>query len=224
MTKIIGSITSFEEAMLIMHSARLGLLPINSERLNNYERNNIDGGSIFCFIEREHGFKRWTDGKVWSPSKINNEFLLYQEVPKHLSKNAIKKQKLLAKSDPNLVLDLSIKDAVDGTTLHKKTVSIVYEGLTYHLISYYRPLFGHKSLLDTTFFKKLKASLEKNPELKSDAFLKENLHLPDFYKKYEIETEFRTISLEDNKRLMLEQMAAEVLCSLAKRNPNKRRN
>lgn len=79
--------------MLIVHGIRLGLIKPTTERPTMEERDSIRDGSIYCFRETEEGMKRWTDGKIWSPSKILGHFLLYKEVPRHLSKSALKKEK-----------------------------------------------------------------------------------------------------------------------------------
>jgi len=37
-------------------------------------------GSVFVFDERESGIYRWTDGRIWSPSRICGNFLVYREL------------------------------------------------------------------------------------------------------------------------------------------------
>ncbi|TBT96819.1 Gti1/Pac2 domain-containing protein [Hamiltosporidium magnivora] len=86
-----GYITDYEEALLIVHGIRLGLLPITKSRLSISERKEIRSGCIYCFVESKSGIKRWTDGKIWSPSMIVGKFLMYKEVPQHLSKTGLKK-------------------------------------------------------------------------------------------------------------------------------------
>ncbi|EJW01884.1 hypothetical protein EDEG_03638 [Edhazardia aedis USNM 41457] len=85
-------INTQEEAILIAHAFRLNLFHLSTERLDQKNREKIRNGDVFCFIENEQ-LRRWTDGKIWSPSKIVGYFLQYKEVPRHLSKNAIKKKK-----------------------------------------------------------------------------------------------------------------------------------
>lgn len=42
----------------------------------------VQSGAVFVFDEHESGIKRWTDGLVWSPSRILNNFLVYRETDK----------------------------------------------------------------------------------------------------------------------------------------------
>lgn len=212
MKKITGYINNYEEAVLMVHAIRLRSLPHVTQRLTNDEREGIESGSIFCFVENADGMKRWTDGRIWSPSKICGEFLVYQEVPKHLSKNSIKKRK---SSNENLLendLITKIEDFVDRTTLHKKTISIDFDGVTYHIISYYRPIFVNFSFLDIEYFQRLSEALNIFPELKSDKFLNEHMNSdPDFYTKFRISKSFNGMKMDDGKRAMLEGVALEVL-------------
>ncbi|TBT97976.1 Gti1/Pac2 domain-containing protein [Hamiltosporidium magnivora] len=99
-----GYITDYEEALLIVHGIRLGLLPITKSRLSISERKEIRSGCIYCFVESKSGIKRWTDGKIWSPSMIVGKFLMYKEVPQHLSKTGLKKYN---SSSYNSISDIS---------------------------------------------------------------------------------------------------------------------
>lgn len=219
-SNISGYINNYEEAVLLVHAIRLGALPLVTQRLTIDQRECIESGSIFCFIENADGMKRWTDGRIWSPSKICGEFLVYQEVPKHLSKNSIKKRK---SSNENLLDNIDIitkiEDFVDRTTLHKKTISIDFDSVTYHIISYYRPIFVNFSFMDIEYFQRLSEALNLFPELKSDAFLRENMGRdPDFFRRYRISPDFRGMKMDDGKRAMLEGIALEVLELLYEKN------
>lgn len=220
MKKINGYINNYEEACLVVHASRLGALARTTERLNAEERESIESGSIFCFIENENGMKRWTDGRIWSPSKISGEFLLYQEVPRHLSKNSIKKRKEVER-----VLDnvggagrrSRHEDTIDRTTMHKKTVCIRHGNSNYHIIAYYRPIFANSSLADLEYFRRLSAALSSFPELKNDEHLRKERMLDDgFYKKYGLKRDVEDSMLDSGKRVMLESMALEVLITLGK--------
>lgn len=61
---------------------RRGILPKITRRLRDDERKQIASGTIFVFDEQESSIKRWTDGMIWSPSRILNNFLVYREVEK----------------------------------------------------------------------------------------------------------------------------------------------
>lgn len=219
MKKINGYIKNYDEAVLIMHAARLGTLTPATERLNAEEREHIESGNIFCFIEDDNGMKRWTDGRIWSPSKICGEFLIYQEVPRHLSKNSIKKRKELEKSLENSdsYINKSREDYLDRTTMHKKTVSIKHGNLTYHIIAYYRPVFVNCSILDLEYFKKLAAALVLFPLLTKDEYVKKHIDNPGFFKEHELDSHIAWPILETEKRNALEGIAVEVLLSLGRR-------
>lgn len=68
--------------MLIFEAVRRGLMPKITRRLRDDERKMITSGTIFVFDEVESSIKRWTDGMIWSPSRILNNFLVYREVEK----------------------------------------------------------------------------------------------------------------------------------------------
>lgn len=57
-------------------------MPKVKRRLREEERKMIRSGQVFVFDERESGIKRWTDGLVWSPSRILWNFLVYRQVDK----------------------------------------------------------------------------------------------------------------------------------------------
>ncbi|KAF9113548.1 hypothetical protein BGX27_001309 [Mortierella sp. AM989] len=42
-------------------------------------------GSVFVFDEEESGICRWTDGRIWSPSRICGNFLVYRELFRKLT-------------------------------------------------------------------------------------------------------------------------------------------
>ncbi|KAB5591193.1 Global transcription regulator sge1 [Ceratobasidium theobromae] len=75
-------IETTEDALLILEAARRGLIPRVTRRLVDRERRMISSGSVFVFDEDESGIKRWTDGLLWSPSRILGNFLLYRETDK----------------------------------------------------------------------------------------------------------------------------------------------
>jgi hypothetical protein len=71
-----GWIETTGDALLILEAARRGLIPRVTRRLVDSERKMITSGSVFVFDEDESGIKRWTDGFVWSPSRILGNFLV----------------------------------------------------------------------------------------------------------------------------------------------------
>ena len=61
------------DAHTVFEAVRLGLLRPVVRRLNEIERANfIQSGSIFVWEESEDdlGLKRWTDGRIWSQSRM----------------------------------------------------------------------------------------------------------------------------------------------------------
>ncbi|KAM0679857.1 Global transcription regulator sge1 [Glugoides intestinalis] len=219
MRSLTGYINTYEEAILVMHAIRLGCFMPLTERLRPEDKSKIESGDIFCFVENKNGMKRWTDGKIWSPSKICGEFLVYQEVPKDLSKNSIKKRKF----NDKLYITESIRreDIIDRTTLHKKAISIRFKKTTYHIISYYRPIFANYSLISMPFFQQLSDALTLFPILNEDSFVKEHMQNDsDFYKKFNIQKDFQRTIMEDSRRNVLEKIAAEVLGLMWKKMQN----
>ncbi|OLY81698.1 cAMP-independent regulatory protein pac2 [Smittium mucronatum] len=75
-----GYIESTNDCLLIFEACRLGILKCVQRRLSDDERVQISSGSIFVWDEEDSGIKRWTDGKSWSPSRVNGCFLSYHEL------------------------------------------------------------------------------------------------------------------------------------------------
>lgn len=211
MNKLFGYIQNYEEAVLMVHATRLGYITPITQRLKTEEREGIRSGDIFVFVETENGIKRWTDGKIWSPSKIHGQFLLYKEVPRHLSKSAIKKRNAQNNnSDAFMKLTKELKED-DKLSFHKKTISLVHQDRTYHVIGYYRPLFSKEPLINIPFFKKIETVLRSSPELMDDDFLNREMKKKGFYKKYRLPEHSHDAIFPEMKRLQLENIALCVL-------------
>lgn len=61
------------DAQILFEAVRCGILKPVSRRLNEVERTNfIQSGAVFVWEESddELGLKRWTDGRVWSQSRM----------------------------------------------------------------------------------------------------------------------------------------------------------
>ncbi|KAK7693820.1 hypothetical protein QCA50_003392 [Cerrena zonata] len=70
------------DAHTVFEAVRHGHLRAVVRRLNELERSAyIQSGSIFVWEESEDemGLKRWTDGKVWSGSRMREPYLFYDE-------------------------------------------------------------------------------------------------------------------------------------------------
>lgn len=72
--------SSTHDALIIFECVRRGILPKISRRLREDERRLIRSGSVFVFDEKQSGIKRWTDGLLWSPSRILWNFLVSQRL------------------------------------------------------------------------------------------------------------------------------------------------
>ncbi|EOR04117.1 cAMP-independent regulatory protein pac2 [Wallemia ichthyophaga EXF-994] len=155
-------IGSTYDGLLVLEASRLGLLPRVTRRLKESERRLVQSGSVFVFDEHESGIKRWTDGLIWSPSRILGNFLIYREThkPKRNATASVNQQQSYSLEsfnyDPNnqnssddenesekakersLVGSLTKSDMFKSNGLVKKTMSLSFNGSAQHLISYYR--------------------------------------------------------------------------------------
>jgi hypothetical protein len=66
-----GYIETIEDAYLVIDAARQNRLPRVMQRLNDADKKTIRSGSVFVLNEKECGVRRWTDGRIWSPSRIS---------------------------------------------------------------------------------------------------------------------------------------------------------
>ncbi|KAJ2385543.1 Global transcription regulator sge1, partial [Coemansia sp. RSA 2559] len=80
-------VESTRDALIVFEACRQGVLPRIKRRLNDAEKQLIGDGTVIVFDEREAGMKRWTDGKLWTPSRILGNFLTYRELDKKLPPN-----------------------------------------------------------------------------------------------------------------------------------------
>lgn len=75
-----GLIEGTSDALRVFEMCRQGSLKRVRRRLHERERKMIRSGSMFVFDEEESGIRRWTDGNLWSPSRILGNFLIYREL------------------------------------------------------------------------------------------------------------------------------------------------
>ncbi|KAL9558534.1 hypothetical protein MBANPS3_000870 [Mucor bainieri] len=195
-----GYIETTQDALLIFEGCRRGLIPRVSRRLQEKERRMIRSGSVFVFDESESGIKRWTDGLVWSPSRILGNFLIYRELDKRVpgdkklsissaSSNDARQRSYSAdqsvmgvssgmSTDRNrerrLVGSLSDSYRFRKDGLIKKTMSIIVHGVAQHMISYYLPNDIIANKLRTPSSVPELASLEISPDL----LVKQNFRIP----------------------------------------------
>ncbi|KAL0946756.1 hypothetical protein HGRIS_012933 [Hohenbuehelia grisea] len=75
-------VRDMRDAHTVLEAVRRGLLRPVTRRLNEMERSmQIRSGAIFVWEESddEVGLKRWTDGRVWSQSRMREPYLFYDE-------------------------------------------------------------------------------------------------------------------------------------------------
>ncbi|KAF9567240.1 hypothetical protein EC968_003474 [Mortierella alpina] len=185
-----GYIETTQDTLLIFEACRRGLLPRICRRLQEKERRIVQSGTVFVFDERESGIKRWTDGLVWSPSRILGNFLVYRELDK---RNASGKKDASpidrasrsgSSSDVESALEKNKERALVGSLtnsyrfkkngLVKKTMSIVVNGVSQHLISYYSKDDVLAGKLRTPSSVPELAGLEISPEF----LMKQNFRIP----------------------------------------------
>ena len=72
-----GFVETTVHALRLIQAARQGVIPRITRRLNDAERRTmVHSGAVFVFSVEESGIKRWTDGLLWSPSRIVGNFLV----------------------------------------------------------------------------------------------------------------------------------------------------
>ncbi|KAH9481870.1 Global transcription regulator FGP1 [Psilocybe cubensis] len=148
-----GYVETTVNALRLIHAARQGVIPRITRRLNDSERRSmIKSGAVFVFSVEESGIKRWTDGLLWSPSRIVGNFLVYREINERASTRGNHKKpypsedsptrSLVRKSSPDQnCIGLRGHGSDQGTFkaggLIKKTITVTIDGSDLHLISYY---------------------------------------------------------------------------------------
>ncbi|KAJ3001824.1 hypothetical protein HKX48_002661 [Thoreauomyces humboldtii] len=156
-----GAVNSPNDALLLFEACRLNLLKRVQRRLSESERTAyVVSGAVFIWDEEESGIKRWTDGKHWSPSRINGSFLIYREVePRKTVIPGVSEEKI----------EYVIKDG--GLT--KKAISITTSlGRKQHLVSYYLRTDVNRAQLeaptDMQMFAEVVISTEIYPDFMTD--------------------------------------------------------
>ncbi|CAO3597049.1 unnamed protein product [Absidia cylindrospora] len=196
-----GYIETTQDSLLVLEACRRSLLPTVSRRLQEKERKLVRSGFVFVFDEKNSGIKRWTDGLVWSPSRILGNFLIYRELEKRIPKRKKPSMDMTGRNRhrSNSIADHHQQQQVNGSSMKqqqhkerqlvgslsdaynfkedgliKKTMSLIVDGSPLHLISYYHP--------DDVVARKLRTpstvpelvNLEISPEL----LVKQNFRIP----------------------------------------------
>lgn len=193
-----GYIETTRDSLLLFEACKRGLLPRITRRLQDKERILIRSGTIFCFDERESGIKRWTDGLVWSPSRILGNFLIYRELQdkklmrspystdsnmilnKQMTRNnggyVIAPDLLRRQQEKALVGSLKTSFKFKRNGLIKKSMSLIVDGVQQHIISYYSKEDVLSKKLRTPSSLVELSSLEVSPGLR----LRQNFRIPAF--------------------------------------------
>lgn len=150
------------DALTVVEACLSGVLMHTARRPHDREREHlIRSGNVFVYEESSSGIKRWTDGQNWSPSRILGNYLIYRELEKNFppgdKKRAIKRkrdcradsQQYGHSSSTGTPASLSdereralLGSLVDSYPfkeggLIKKTISIKWNNVMHHLVSYY---------------------------------------------------------------------------------------
>ncbi|KAJ7183302.1 Gti1/Pac2 family-domain-containing protein [Mycena filopes] len=162
-----GCVETTMNALRLIHAARQGVIPRITRRLNDAERRTmIKSGAVFVFSVEESGIKRWTDGLLWSPSRIVGNFLVYREINERTNSRGSHK-KLYPTDEPSRAMSVrpsqlarlhnaltaiaGLQSNEHGTFkpngLIKKTITVTIEGSDLHLISYYTSADQHSGKL-----------------------------------------------------------------------------
>ncbi|KAL7912326.1 Gti1/Pac2 family domain-containing protein [Trichoderma velutinum] len=185
-----GHVATTWDALLLFEACLQGLINHVPRRPHDRERQElISSGNIFIYEEHASGIKRWTDGISWSPSRILGNFLIYRELDKPFppgeKKRALKRKRgsqgvnKAAPRSNSTVLDPAaiardperslVGSLVDSYLfkergLVKKTISITFQGVPHHLVSYYSiEDVDNKSLMtpsESNFFQQVKPRSE----------------------------------------------------------------
>ncbi|KAJ1725736.1 hypothetical protein LPJ61_005621 [Coemansia biformis] len=130
-----GYIATTDDALLMFEACRLGVLQRRKRRLSEGERRAIAPGCVFVWDETESGIRRWTDGKRWSPSRVNGCFLVYSELEPRGSEQ---QQQSMASAHLGMP-QVALSDPPPGSGLTKKTLSLfTTQSSKLHLVCYYR--------------------------------------------------------------------------------------
>ncbi|KAJ2784306.1 Gluconate transport-inducing protein [Coemansia javaensis] len=121
-----GYVATTDDALLLFEACRLGILERRKRRLSDSERRCIAPGHVFVWDETESGIRRWTDGRRWSPSRVNGCFLVYSE----LEPRSDQQQRLPESKQSDVPLE---------SGLTKRTLSLfTTQNSKLHLVCYFR--------------------------------------------------------------------------------------
>nr|CAG8511597.1 13668_t:CDS:2 [Entrophospora candida]CAG8514098.1 7150_t:CDS:2 [Entrophospora candida] len=151
-----------------------GVIQRTARRLLEKEKEELCGGKVYVFDEKESGIKRWTDGRLWSPSRIIKDFLVYRELStrdRNIKRHEPIDEVLQARIEAE---GLKVHQCSKGTFilrnngLLKKTISIKFNGSYQHMIIYEDNRGREESLLPPKAFEELRYIQPSEDIIKSE--------------------------------------------------------
>ncbi|KAJ3297515.1 hypothetical protein HK104_000417 [Borealophlyctis nickersoniae] len=138
-----GRIECEEDGLLLLEAARRGLVPCVETRLVKDVPIKVRPGSCFIYNQDRWGIKRWTDGRRWSPSRINGCFLVYRQCSWKMPHNAAVRKYGVSRGTVHVngeKVKVGSKGAyrVIQNGLIKSTLSAMMDGCTWHLVTYHQ--------------------------------------------------------------------------------------
>ncbi|KZP18547.1 hypothetical protein FIBSPDRAFT_791704 [Athelia psychrophila] len=120
-----GVVDNTLHAFRLALAADRGLVPRIIRRLSQAEHTRMaKSGAVIIFNVQESGIHRWRDGLLWTPSRIEGNFLVYKEMSVDARPDGVAPAR-----SPNLITKLN--------GLHKRTITVKLRHCEYHVISYY---------------------------------------------------------------------------------------
>ncbi|RGB41061.1 Gti1/Pac2 family-domain-containing protein [Rhizophagus diaphanus] len=157
-----GRVETLNDALVIFEACRQGILHKTTRRLLEKEKEELRGGKVYVFDEIESGIKRWTDGRLWSPSRIIKDFLVYRElatrdlnIKRHEPLDDLLQKRITTEG-------LKVHQCSKGTFLLrkdgllKKTLSIKFNEKYQHMIIYEDAVISPESSLPPRAFEELR--------------------------------------------------------------------
>jgi hypothetical protein len=201
-----GFIHTTHDALIVLEACLQGKLNHISRRPHDRERSNlIVSGNVFVYEENASGIKRWTDGTTWSPSRIMGNFLVYRELkdpwPAGQKKVAQKRKRSSAEQnldsspaasqasgnfisknpeeDRRLVGSLVDSYGFKPDGLVKRTLTISLNGVSHHIICYYKVSEVKNGNLHRPLFDRALHNITPRSELVNSNQLKFPINDPD---------------------------------------------
>lgn len=77
---LVCCIHSEDDCRFLIQCAKMGRIRRLRARLTDGEKRRIRPGHVYIYNENESGIRRWTDKKVWTPSRLQDSFLVYRDL------------------------------------------------------------------------------------------------------------------------------------------------